>query len=355
MPLTLDTEFNSNDIKQIKRLDPQRPVFLLVGSLGHIVIKRDMTPNAPDPRNMAYALRNMKAVDRTIASRLLTTGEIDALIQYTELAMVDAGLSGGQTPSDIAALRGFLDQPAGPTWLKMNKLEGIVNLEMAAISARAEGANRDKQGVRAIAAALSGPGGLEKLGSILAVDLFNGNNDRFSLDEPGQAEARIPGHQLKFHRMTNIGNVVLCLQNNVLRPVGLDAYAGFSEFRDLSANQPPPREWPGYRLTDAQAQWRRKFANEVAADLETALGPRNRKVVFASTNRLPPDAGARIAKGMDQGITALKTKLLAMHSAQTRPPGLLQRMMALGWAIQRIVGGVAQIQPAPPPGPPPPR
>ncbi len=352
MPLTMQAEFNSDDIRHVKRLDPNRPVFVIVGDPGQqIVVKRDMTPNSSDPRNMAYAQRNMKAVDRTIASKPLTNSEIDALRQYTEIAEINAELAGRALSPDVAALKELLDQGAGPTWLKMNKLEGIVTLEAAALAARAQGANRDKAGVREIAEALSKPGGLEKLGSILAVDLFNGNNDRFSLGDQGQPEAKIPGHSLNFLRMTNIGNVVLCLQNDVLRPVGLDAYAGSSEFRDLSKNEPPPREWPGYKLADSQKQWRLQFAKEVAADIETALGPRKR--LFASTKRLPSDAGDRIARGIDQGVTTLKVKLLNMHSPQSRPPGLLQRMIALGWAIQRVVGGVAQIQPAPPPGAPP--
>ena len=87
--------------------------------------------------------------------------------------------------------------------------------------------------------------------------------------------------------------------------------------------------------------WRAGFADHI----ETALGERNRKFAFLSKKRLPNNAGARIATGMDEGAVLLKKKLLAMYSPGTRSAGLIARMVALGWAVQ----GPAGIQPAPPP------
>lgn len=330
MSLELQSEFTADDIRGIRRLDDNRPVFLLAGERGHIVIKRDMTPNPSDPGNMRTALRNMKAVDPAIASRQLTSRELEALATFIEAQMLDAQLSGRPVPAEVTALEGYLNQGAGPTWLKMNKLEGIMNLESAALAARNQG---NKEGVRAIAAALSAPGGLEKLGEILAVDLFNGNNDRFDLDDQPQGQAF---HGLQFRRLANMGNVVLCLQNDILRPVGLDAYAGMSEFRNFDKPEPPGNSrWPGRHLADTpqEDQWMKAFCEDVAHDLETALGRRNRRGIFAlaSKSRLPGDAAIRLWRGTGGGVRKLKTKLGSMYSAQSRPPGLLSRMRILNW------------------------
>eukprot|EP01035_Chromulina_nebulosa_P063603 gene63603-87003_t len=130
-------------------------------------------------------------------------------------------------------------------------------------------------------------------------------------------------------RLTNPGNVGLCLQQNVMRPVGMDAYAGAAEFRSLDKAGQPDRGWSGYRLKDDQRGWRQRFCEEVAADIETMLGPRNRKILFAATNRLPKNAGQRLATGMDQGIAKLKATLRTIGDPRRAPPGLIGRMVAL--------------------------
>lgn len=337
MSFQMDGQLNADDIRAVRKLDDIRPVYLVVGDSEKIVVKRDNTPQPHDPRNMRYALRNMKIVDRTMESRQLTSDELNALETFVELQRVESTLLNMPLPPAVTALSQDILHTGSNTWLKTNFFEGLINLEGAATQARRDG---DKGGIRAIAKALSAADGLEKLGRILAIDCFNGNDDRFDFSDAPVVNAG-------YHRLTNPGNVAVCLQNNMLRPVGMDAYAGSAEFRSLAeAGRPDPR-WAGYRLRDDQKPWRMRFAQEVAADLETALGPRNRKVFFASKNRLPGNAGERIARGMDDGITELKKTLLRIFAPNARPPGLSARMIALGWAIQARAG----LQPAPPSGP----
>lgn len=337
MTLQMSGQIETDDIGGVRKLDPIRPVYLLAGDSGKVVIKRDNTVHAADPRNMRTALRNMKAVDRTMESRQLLSSEIQALAEFVELRKLEAGLLGSQPAPEVNQLGVDLAVAGGVSWIKSNFFEGLVNLESAAAMALNDGKN---SGIKAIAAALNLPGGLEKLGQILAVDAFNGNDDRFDFSN---APVVNPGYR----RLTNAGNVAVCLQNNVLRPVGMDAYAGAAEFRSVANAGAPDREWPGYRLKPEQRPWRMQFCEDVATDIETALHPRKRFVSL--TRRLSRNAGPRLAAGMEEGITFLKARLLRMQGLNQRPPGLQARMVALGWAIQRAGG----IQPAPPSGAPP--
>jgi len=335
MTLNMSGQIAADDITGIKKLDPARPVYLLVGDSGKVVVKNEITNLAHDPRNMRYAMRNMKAVDPTMATKQLTSSELDAIAQWAELKRVEAELFQKPLDGDINTLSQSLVIP-NTAWVKTNFFEGLINLESAAAQLKATG---DKSGVRAIAAALTAPGGLEKLGQIMAVDCFNGNDDRFDFSQMPNCAP--------YNRLTNTGNVAVCLQDNILRPVGMDAWSGSSASRYL--DQPPSREWTGVRLKDDQRAWRAQVAAEAAADIEAVLGPRNRRNPFGSPDRLPKNAGQRIAAGMDQGIATLKTKLLNMYAPNQRPPGLQARIIALGWAIQTRAG----VQPAPPMGLPP--
>ncbi len=329
MSLQVQSEFTDQDIHGVARLDPARPVFLLAGDRSQLVIKRDMTPFAGDDRNMRYALRNMKAVDASVASRQLSHREVDALHSFVELQRLDAAFA-GTSPS--AGVLGLAEELApggrGNTWLKMNKLEGLVNLESAFLKAKDES---DKSGIRAFAAALSAPGGLEKLGMILAVDLFNGNDDRCALGKMPQAEAY---HGLHLYRVVNVGNLLVCMDGLQLKPVGLDAYAGRAEFRNVNLAGPPAREWPGWYLRSdgTSVAWRRQFAEDVVEDIKLLLGKRRRRGIYAlvgNKDRLPPNAALRLAIGMDSGIVLLRQRLLSMGHAGQRPPGLQARISAL--------------------------
>jgi hypothetical protein len=332
MSLNVNGQIVADDIFAATKLDPHRPVYLLVGAVEKIVVKRDNTTQENDPRNMAHALRNMKAIDRTMATRQLTPVELREIASFIEGEKRDGEAFGGQVSPDILAFEQDLRAAGRVSWVKTAFFEGLINLESAAAKAREQG---NKSGVRAIAAALRAPGGLEKLGAILAVDAFNGNDDRFDFSDQPVVNGGL-------NRLTNPGNVAVCLQHNVMRPVGMDAYAGAAEFRSLDQAGQPPRRWSGYRLKDDQHGWRQRFCEEVAADIETTLGPRNRKLLFVATNRLPKNAGQRLATGMDQGIAKLKATLQTIRDPRQAPPGLIGRMVALGWA-----------KPAPPPGLPP--
>jgi hypothetical protein len=350
MMLSVKEEIKQRDIVDVEMFVADKKILLLLGKTPseQLVIKPENTfgdrgPVNNDPQNLRYNLRNMKAVDPFMATKVITRREIDEIISAAQrlIPMMDVGGESAKEYSEV--IKALTNSGGQITWVKTAKFEEFKDLH-SAVKKRDNG---DKSGVRAIAKALSDPGGLEKFGEILAVDAFNHNFDRFDLSDNPMGK----NDQLK--RLWNLGNVAVCLQNNVLRPIGFDTFADGSEYRDLTKNETPNQDWWGYLLTDGNAQKRKSICKDVAEDLETALGPRNRNAILralgASDRRLPNDAAQRLASGMDSGALKLKTKLLSMSSPEKRPPGLQARIVALGWAVH--VRG--RVQPAPPPGRPP--
>jgi hypothetical protein len=336
MSLALNGQIKSEDIFAIERLDPNRDVYLLVGAVDKIVLKLDVATTHAKQFNVLQAARNMKAINPVVATKNVTVFEVMEVHSFVKEEMRDT-----RGPLDPAHEAFDKVVSTGNTvgWVKTNFFEGLVNLESAAAKARQK--NRDKSGIRAIAAALSAPGGLEKFGEILVIDAFNGNNDRFDMSEPPQGNKGCI-------RMVNDGNVAVCMQNGVMQPVGMDPYSMSNSLGDVTQKgmpgaRPglPPDDWTGYRLKDDQRAWRMRFCEDVAADLEHMLGPRDRVLKIMSTNRLPKNAAQRLALGMDQGIVRFKAKLLAIDQRRA-PPRLISAIVALGWA-----------KPAPPPGLPP--
>lgn len=356
MGLQLNGQIVAEDILAVTRLDPNRDVYLLVGAVDKIVIKRDIATNPAMQFNALQAARIMKVVSPTVATRNVSFAEIQAVLMWVkeemrstkgpadpDLVAFDASMMRAYSPPRPEHMRHHNNSQSGFNnvgWIKTTFYEGLTNLESAAQKARDKG---DKSGIRAIAAALSAPGGLEALGEILAMDAFNGNIDRFDMSPNPQGDKGC-------RRLVNIGNVAVCLQNGVIKPVGMDPFSADSNLGDVTKKGMPglerpglPREeWTGYRLKPDQRPWRIKFCEDVAWDLEHMLGPRNRVIRGLATNRLPRDAALRLAAGMDMGTARLKTRLLAMRDQRRAPPRLISAIVALGWA-----------KPSPPPGPPP--
>lgn len=369
MSLSIHRRIHSRHVIGIKKLVPDLPVYLLTGERGSkIVIKRDRASNVDrgkkenDPRSMRRTFKNMAAIDKSVKAVQLTQGELRSIARFTsEWEHGSKNLNPFRWDNNIGAatkLHNDLKAP-GTAWIKTNFFEGLVDLESAASDAR-NGAKRDKTGVRAIAKALSAPDGLEKLGRIIAVDAFNGNNDRFNLGPIHDYSAKpertkiFDIQQNKFvdvetWRLVNAGNVACFIQDEVLKPAGMDPWSGSSPLRNFETDAGPDIadldiKWTGRLLADDQRADREQIGYDVVDDLETLLGPRNRKLFLAKTTRLPRDAGERITRGIEQGTLQLKRHLLSKSRQQ---PGLVKRMETLGWATRDARG---RSRPAPPKG-----
>ena len=183
-----------------------------------------------------------------------------------------------------------------------------------------------------MAEAVKTTGGLETLGEVIAADLFNANNDRFAYDGQGSKNPNLP---VRFLAIWNEGNVLIAIDGNGRgRPIGLDSF-------DPTSNPVYPHNkvitaadnWPGMMLATNQANQRRTFAGNVIHDLELALGPRNRKVLFGSTTRLGKNRKNRLLAGLDRGTARIKTTLQRQRNAPgpNLPVSVSSRMTLLGW------------------------
>ncbi len=326
MSLAIRNTIVEAEIYTIQKISDGHPVYLLEGfddmPQDTLVVKLE---GGQAPAAVAANVKIMNVIDKSAKQKVLTPTEVQELRNW-------AGFFVHNAPVDVTAARAFAADLVQPgTWVKMGT-KRLTTLD-SAMTARLAG---DKADVRLIARALKRNGGLEKLGSILVADLFNGSSDRFVYPGPGMP---VPFATGAFQHLQNIGNVfVSCDQNNLVRPIGLDGFDPYSDFKNpgMTVNAQEHGsvdQWPGRLLASTQGPARRQFATGCVADLETVLGPRNRKIRFASKLRLGGNAGHRIAAGMDQGINVLKQKMLAWRAnpAKPMPPVMTSRMQVLGW------------------------
>ena len=181
--------------------------------------------------------------------------------------------------------------------------------------------------------ALKRSGGLEKLGEIIAADLFNGNTDRFGPPynlNPGRGPGGIP-----LAAIYNVGNVfVACDGKGRGKPIGLDNFDPAGESKDVNSANLDKKQWGGMLLRPSERANRETYAGLIITDLEALLGPRNRKIPLGTTKRLGNARKARLTKGMVSGAKKLKTTLkawLRKNPNSQFKAGIAAKMAALGW------------------------
>lgn len=147
---------------------------------------------------------------------------------------------------------------------------------------------------------------LQVLGRIVAVDRFLGNNDRFT----GAG------------KIQNKGNVIFHKQEDSrYLPVGLDFYEAQGEMSNLAT--PAPSNWDGMVLKNDQTI--AEYANTCVDSLNAAFG-----AGVACTNLLSFSCKARFAKGMQEGVQAMRAFLCGKKDLA---PGTIDRMNKLGWQV----------------------
>jgi hypothetical protein len=332
MSLTLKGTISAPDILIVTQ--KAKNVFSLQGQGGSLIVKGEKSLNVK-PGQAKFGAKFMNAVDPFATSKVLSPGEIAELKKWA---------TANQAPGD--PFRKFLND-GYPVWFKMDNRDSLFSLQQA-VKEREE--NHDKTKIRQIAAALNAPKGLERLGEIAATDLFNGNSDRFVPNDPNNPipNWNLPGSATQYavKTLTNVDNVLLALQGRNLRPIGLDAFDTSSAYRDYiqplqQVENVSTIKWPGRMLAANKVADRMAFARDIVDDLETLLGPRDRKLPFTNTHRLNSDAARRIYKGMDSGVVKIKERLKKyLHSdkrqADRVPPGVIDRATALGWVERRF-------------------
>lgn len=317
----LTKTIDAHHLVGIVNLSPNRPVFLMTATdNSHVVIKQEIAVHGNDGQNMKFALKAIKTVSPAAAGKPLTLAEIQVLQDHVDIYDYIATATLRALDADTAYLKQLL--AAGGLWFKMDKADGITNIEAAKVRAAAG----DKSGVRAIAAALSAPDGLEALGRIIAADLWSGNNDRFA---PSGSDK--PGYRV----CQNPENVLLSIQGT-LKPIGLDAYEAMGAYRNYNANIEDIEGidfWGGRLLAPTERVALKDFCKQAIADIEDTLGPRNRRGLgrLGRSSRLPADAANRLQHGIIAGALPIKAKMRQLAGRPNAPAGLINRLTILGW------------------------
>jgi hypothetical protein len=332
--LSVTRPINAQSISELAGLAERHPVFLLRGHLDDkVVVKFEFRGVRA---NMVQNARVAGSVDPFAKAHALVPTEVTEMTTWAKAELIYAD------PDGAKVLHHFLHyaKETNGSWVKMNPMN------LTDLNAGKNGfANDDKSVVRQIAKALNAPGGMEKLGQIVAADLFNGNQDRFCVsfpmkgDKDGMTLAAKDRQDLgtdvrQLNHLINFGNVMI-VTGPMARPVGLDAYDPNSKFGNLNRSladveDEAGEQWPG-RLLVANYSMRVEFCRRCVADMNLLLGRRDRKLPIVSRVRLNGNAHIRMAFGIEQGFALIKNKLLAVYQNKQIPKGLAERFAILGW------------------------
>lgn len=337
--LSIKSEFSEADIYLVKTLASGHPVYKIEGwaddhgKIDTLVVKKEDGANSARTHVQSNVMI-MNVVDRRARTEMLSPREIDALKAWCG----PRGIGGFQYPQvamDIMRYMGSLG-----SWTKM-EFKNLTMLDSAAASAQ----DGDKADVRTISRALKKSGGLEKFGEILAVDLFVGSSDRFYYPSSFEWNTLRKGGKIglsnpprfpdKFIVMHNMGNVFVASgANGKGRPIGLEIFDPNNYYRDFDKSiDDNAVAWTGSAFLKSNADDLKVWAGYVITDLETALGPRNRKSSHFSSKRLGSNRKARLVKGIYHGEKIMKRNIEGVRKRGNVQmlQGLEDRGAILGW------------------------
>jgi hypothetical protein len=306
-------------INGIKNLHSGHPVFLIVGFDGsHLVVKKETTL---DKENLRRNQLSMQLASPQARSVILSNDEVWELNKAVSYAKSTAIIFSTPTSPDTLALAQYLGSPG--TWFKMKEAKNILNLD-AAVKQLQDG---DKTGVRALAKALNGSGGLEALGKIVGADMFNNNTDRFTWK--GGGRVFVGTEPIDVKSLINVGNVMAAMLHGKLTLIGLDSWDPMGQ-GEADMNRPVDTgEWLGMILAPSNWEGRLDFAQRITDDLNLLLGERHRRFKFLQQTRLNPDAPQRIVKGIESITKKLIERLVASEKRPGAPPGISSRLSVL--------------------------
>lgn len=251
--------------------------------------------NAAAESNIRWAAKMMKQVDSQIKARFLTSAELASLDTASK-----AGIAIFDTPESRAYLE-LMTEADAQRFFAVYKMPYVSNL--TDVKAKA-----NKNELASMLLQLDDEA-LNTLGKIVAVDLFNGNVDRF--DHDGQ--------------LTNEGNLLFQSSNGKLTPIGLDYYEAQGAASNLDAS--PPTPWVGMNLLNESAM--RNYAQK-------AIDGLNGKFQKLHDASLPPLQLLKSsdAKSFANGIViGARTLRAYLGQKSGLPTGVLERMKLLIWPL----------------------
>jgi len=316
-------------------------VYKVETSDGAFIMKGDRAVgnnpfNRPSER-LNFPIELMNHVDPNGQSRVLTRSELMAVRNWAQQNGMKITMTGG--PSFLDMVKDALMPPLPPgmqikqntnyqtiAWSIMAVKVNMLDL-LSASEHRTKSGSKDQ--IRRIAAAFKAPGGLEKMGQILAVDAFSGNNDRLQWT-PELRPTIGQWNGVTMEIIINPGNVFLAFEQNRDVILGLDSFdpnTQFGNMRDFQTNS----LYPGTYLNPAQGPAREKIFKSFCNDVEGLLGPRDRTFSFQKQTRLPIDAARRLATGWKTGSDKVLAFYKAKYAAGKIPFGMVERFKASGW------------------------
>jgi hypothetical protein len=324
MPLSSSSIIMVNDINHIKMLKLLK-VWLLTGvNNDKVVIKTDSVKAA----QIKAANPIVKSVVPGAKLTILTPGEIGALkgfiSDWQDLARAYEQLGMAYQPQEAEAVKELSTALTFDTAFVKMEAQNLVDLQNA-LEDRLN--NGNKKSLAGFVTALNAHGGLEKLGAIIAADMFNGNSDRFF---PNSANSHTIGKTTFQTRcLVNVGNVFGAYHvSGTFQVAGLDFVDPQSRFKDpntpLATAEAASGPWSGRVLADKQK--RNDFAKDVIHDLEVLLSPRSR---FRLRSKLNGDASTRLVSGMVQGAKLIAAKMETKYNPNGWTPGLKDRYMVM--------------------------
>lgn len=284
-----------------------RPAWLIETPSGNMVLKAEMnTRGAPRARLAADSARwggeLMARVSPEAKPQMLTSGEIDTLKTIPAVFCYDQ--KNCDYIRDISSCGMFI-------FYKMKYVDNLRDAEKMINSGK----------VDKLIGKLKEEETMVQLGRIIAVDMFNGNEDRFDKDG----------------RIVNMGNIIFQkdLATRSYKPVGLDFFE--AQGAHSSVYGTPDATWSGNTLRDHSTIviLARKIVNNL-----NALNPNGLQLKDYDLFNLN--------KGITEGANTLKTYLIRKTNAsqgrvmigrqrggaagpRALPAGLTRKMEHLGW------------------------
>ncbi|MBL7997205.1 MAG: hypothetical protein JNL32_01080 [Candidatus Kapabacteria bacterium] len=341
--MNLNLPIPTQTIQQIRQLSQGHPVYLVSVPNDNFVVKMENTTSG---KNLRQPLEIMNVIDPSAFTRVLNKEELMGLRNWLQSHAndVEEFTPGYMLDKLKGALKPPMPTPNGimhmqeNVWIVMHAQKNLRDID-GAWNKRLQG---DKSGVKEIAAILNKPGSLEKLGEIIAADAFNNNNDRINLESIINPHKDNHGKILE----TSEGKIVLkCIQNpgnfffgergSTSVVLGLDSFDPNNLFRnfDVFLTTNDGFYYAGVILHENSGAQRKLLCENVVSDIETLLGPRNRKIIFASKKRLPSDAASKISAGIRSGATKIFNHIKLKYKGKPISPAFQQRLNVLGWDL----------------------
>jgi hypothetical protein len=363
----LPTPLDPLQVTSIKKISPRRPVFLVtLNKSENYVVKRETGADIMARKGTKATLNMVYEMTETLLGgtkgRTLNSKESDALVRIHP-SKLDAGT---KTEFDnwIQRHKGSPD-----VLVLMNLIDGLTEL----------GAVSDQAKAIQILHSLQTEKNLKRLGHIIAVDLFTGNQDRFMFAEnytPRSVQnltAAVGKKEVKALRFAKTGNAggaiiltdpgkVICNVNNIVfKPVdgyweliGFDPYDPNCQSAKLATDlaKLPPLDgeqfgkWSGVLLLHSNRSWWKKIATNALLGIKLALlrnypdSGLTERTLYTDATDIEQQVGF-VVEGLDYALSDItrivKTRINMDMQNQNNPNwkqgpgGLASRATALGW------------------------